>query len=143
MKFLVTIRNRPPTSGIVGATAYAATAARAIRLAASTEVESPWTAKAQDESWVEFSNASKAWFRANEAAGRVEAGYMFPEGGGIMVVNADSHEELHDLIFSNPGASYLEHEVQPLLEFDVGMDKLASSFAAGVGGMFARLTQIH
>ena len=72
MKYLVTIRNRPPTSGIVGATAYATIAARAIRLAANTELEAPWSARGQDEAWVEFSNRSKAWFRAarvNPSAG--------------------------------------------------------------------------
>jgi muconolactone delta-isomerase len=142
VKFLVTISNRPPTAGIVGAATYAVTAARALRQSGS-EAAAPWNAKAQDESWVEFSDRSKAWFRENEQAGRVEAGYMFPEGGGIMIVDVASHEELHDLLFSNPGSVYLDHEVRPLLDFDTGMDKLASSFASGVGAIFARVAGLH
>jgi len=137
MKFLVTIRNRPPTAGVVGAVTYGATAARALRQAGTQ------AARTQDDSWVEISNRSKTWYHDQEQAGRVEAGYMFPEGGGIMVVNVGSFEDLHDLMFSNPGSINLEHEVRPLLDFDAGMDKLAASFAAGVGTAFARASAIQ
>ena len=142
MRFLVTIRNRPPIAGVTAAATYSATAARSLRLA-SGEVSAPWNAEGQNDAWVEFSNQSKAWYREHEQAGRVEAGYMFPEGGGIMVANVDSLADLHDLIFSNPGSIFLEHEVHPLLEFDVGMDKLASSFAAGQAAAFARISGIQ
>jgi hypothetical protein len=142
MRFLVTIRNRPATAGVTAAATYAATAAQSLRLA-SAEALAPWTAEGQNNSWAERSSRSKEWYREHQQAGRIEAAYVFPEGGGFMVVNVDSLEDLQDLIFSNPGSIFLEHEVHPLLEFDVGMDKLASSFAAGQAAAFAMISDIQ
>src|SRR5712692_863657 len=52
--------------------------------------------------------------------GTFDAAYGFPQGGGgIAIVNADSAEELSDILTSSPVFAIAEQTVLPLAEIDV------------------------
>jgi muconolactone delta-isomerase len=66
--------------------------------------------------------AQKDWLNARIADGTVEVGYAIVGGGGIGVVNVDSHEEMHELLVSSPGFAIANYEVRPLADLDTTMD---------------------
>ncbi len=78
----------------------------------------------------ELAAASKAWVR--EHSQELEATYTFVEGGGCMIVNVNSPEELHELIHSNPSSPFLSHEIHMVLDFEEGIDRLASHYKSGL-----------
>lgn len=77
-----------------------------------------------------LTESSKDWVRRHKEAGRLDSVYTFPEGGGCMVVEADSAEDLHTLIYSNPSALSMGYEIHMLLDFEGGMDHLNHHFQA-------------
>ena len=65
--------------------------------------------------------AAQEWVRNED---RVELAYTYPEGGGCAIINADSQEELQALLISNPATGFLRYTVQPMVDFDTGMEQL-------------------
>jgi len=80
----------------------------------------------------QLSSASKDWAQGLIDAGKMESPYVFPEGGGMEILNADSPEELQELLHSNPSSPFLKHEIHLLLEFHESMDRLARQFRSGL-----------
>jgi muconolactone delta-isomerase len=76
----------------------------------------------------ELAAGSMDWVRSLIDQGKIETTYLFPDGGGFAVFNADNHEELQRLIHSNPSSSYLRHEAHPLMDVIPGLDKLREGF---------------
>lgn len=78
----------------------------------------------------DLTTASKQWIQKCAQAGQLDltTNYMFPEGGGVMILNADSAEELQELIHSNPSSPFLTFQVRILLDCDEGLDRLARHY---------------
>jgi hypothetical protein len=79
-------------------------------------------------------SAFKGWMHERMNAGKVEAAFSFPEGGGgCGIVNVTSHEELNEMLVSSPMAPFSTFEVRALADFDQGIDngiRALEAFAA-------------
>ncbi len=72
--------------------------------------------------------AGKQWLEAKQADGTIESIYSFPAGGGVTVVNADSHEELMNVIRDFPLFPFLDWDVRPLVETSDSFDSAIAMF---------------
>ena len=78
--------------------------------------------------------AAKQWVNARVADGTFDCAYSFSElGGGMGIMNADSPEELLDLVVDYPLWPFFTREIKPLCDFSHTMDKL-TEFAKKLAG---------
>jgi hypothetical protein len=86
----------------------------------------------------EMFDAAMEWIDGKIADGTFDCVYGFVEGGGLSVVNADSHMQVMELMADYPLFGLMTWEVKPLLEFREGIDlvraKLVEAQAAMGGG---------
>jgi muconolactone delta-isomerase len=54
------------------------------------------------------------WINVRLADGTFDCAYNLPAGGGVAIVNADSHETLTDVLSAYPLQPWVQYEVQPL-----------------------------
>ena len=60
--------------------------------------------------------------------GAIDCIYAFPGGGGnVGIVNADSPEQLNEMLMSTPLFLYSEFEVRPLTDYDKYMENVAAA----------------
>jgi hypothetical protein len=73
-----------------------------------------------------LAQAAKEYINASVANGKMDCVYLFStgDGTGFGIVNADSHERAAVIIMEHPAALLYEWEVQPLTDFNKGVDKL-------------------
>ena len=65
-------------------------------------------------------SAQRDWIRERLADGTFDVAYGFPQGGGgIAILNAESAEELSDILIGSPVFAIAELTAQPLAEIDV------------------------
>jgi len=65
----------------------------------------------------------RVWMQEQISAGRVDSTYLLAEGGGGSVINADTAEELMDLLLGSPTGAMFRYEVHPLVNFEAGMER--------------------
>ena len=66
--------------------------------------------------------AQRDWMQERSGDGTFEAAYGFPQGGGgIVIVNADSPEELSELLIGSPAFALTDLSVQPLVDIEVSL----------------------
>ncbi|MFL5827000.1 MAG: hypothetical protein ACJ76V_10795 [Thermoleophilaceae bacterium] len=75
----------------------------------------------------EILKAQRGWLQAHLADGTFDCNYAFPSGGGMAVVNVDSHEALNELIYDAPAFGVTDIETKALA--DAGAS-LANAIAA-------------
>ena len=66
--------------------------------------------------------AQKDWLNARIADGTVEVGYGIVGGGGIGVVNVESHEEMHEQLVSSPAFPITDYDVRALADLNTTME---------------------
>ena len=60
--------------------------------------------------------------------GAIDCIYAFPGGGGnVGIVNADSPEQLNEMLMNTPLFLYSEFEVRPLTDYDKYMENVAAA----------------
>jgi muconolactone delta-isomerase len=60
--------------------------------------------------------------------GAIDCIYAFPGGGGnVGIVNADSPEQLNEMLMSTPLFLYSEFEVRPLTDYGKYMENVAAA----------------
>ena len=68
------------------------------------------------------------WMSARLADGTLDCAYNLPAGGGVGIVNADSHEALTEVLSSYPLQPWTSYEVHPLSDvkhvFDLAIKAL-------------------
>ena len=62
------------------------------------------------------------WINARSIDGTFDCAYNFPAGGGMAIVNADSHEILDELLSSYPLQPWVQYEVHPLSDIKHAFD---------------------
>ena len=62
------------------------------------------------------------WLDAHVADGTFDCAYNLPVGGGLAIVNADSHETLTELLSAYPLQPWVEYEAHPLSDLKHGFD---------------------
>ena len=86
----------------------------------------------------EMFDGAMEWIDGKLADGTFDCVYGFVEGGGMSVVNADSHLKVMEVMADYPLFGLMNWEVKPLLEFKEGIDlirgKLVEAQAAMGGG---------
>ncbi len=54
------------------------------------------------------------WINAGLADGTLDCAYNLPAGGGVAIINSDSHETLTEVLSSYPLQPWVGYEVYPL-----------------------------
>lgn len=72
--------------------------------------------------------AAKASVDAAIAEGGIDCSYLFLEGGGFVITNADSHEEALDKLLEFPLYPFTVWEVRALCDWSHGYDKFIELF---------------
>ena len=67
--------------------------------------------------------ATKEWINARLADGTMDCHYVFPEGGGFVISNADSHETVLDALLEYPLYPFMTWEVKALCDWSHSYDK--------------------
>lgn len=65
----------------------------------------------------------RTWMQQQITDGRIDAAYLLAEGGGVTICNADSAEELMELLLGSPPGALFRYEAHPLANFDTGMER--------------------
>src|SRR5271166_3076678 len=64
--------------------------------------------------------------------GSIDCIYAFPGGGGnVGIVNADSAEQLNEMLTNTPLFLYSEFDVRPLTDYDKYMETVAAALEKG------------
>lgn len=72
--------------------------------------------------------AAKQWFSDKTKEGIIDAVYGFPEGGGLTIANADSHEDLMNTVRDFPLFPFVEWEIRPLVDINKSLDSAVQMF---------------
>ena len=72
--------------------------------------------------------AAKQWLADKTKDGTIEAVYAFPEGGGLTIGNAGSHEELMNSIRDFPLFPFVEWNIRPLVDINKSLDSAIAMF---------------
>jgi hypothetical protein len=70
----------------------------------------------------DIARESREWVQENQRNGRIEVAYYFVEGGGFMIVNVDTPEDLFDLIHGRP-APLLTPEARLIMDFEPTLER--------------------
>jgi muconolactone delta-isomerase len=70
----------------------------------------------------------KEWVQQQEKKGTIEASYTFAGSNeGMCIMNADTPEDLDDIMIAAPARPYANIEVKPLSDFAKSMDRVAAA----------------
>lgn len=74
---------------------------------------------------VAVAQSAKEYINASVASGKMDCVYLFStgDGTGFGIVNANSHEDVAEIIMNHPASPLYEWEVQPLTDFNKGIGK--------------------
>lgn len=62
------------------------------------------------------------WIDVRLTDGTFDCAYNLPAGGGVAIVNANSHETLTDILSSYPLQPWVQYEVHPLSDIKHAFD---------------------
>ena len=80
-------------------------------------------------------DAALEWLETRLEDGTFDCLYGFLEGGGISIVNVDSHSEALELMAQYPLYGMVEWEVRPLLAFREGTDTIRAKLVEAQAAM--------
>lgn len=72
----------------------------------------------------ELTGKAVEWIEARLADGGMDCNYVFPGHGGIAIFNADSHEDLLEMLLDYPLHHAFHWDVQPLCDWRRSFDAL-------------------
>jgi hypothetical protein len=78
--------------------------------------------------------AAMEWIEARLADGSVEATYLFPNRGGIAIMEAESRAALMEMLVEYPAYSLYTWEVQILADWRTGLENVVRCFEILHGG---------
>jgi Muconolactone delta-isomerase len=82
-------------------------------------------------------SAQRDWIQARLDDGTLECAYAFTNGGGVGIVEVDSHEAMHELLLQSPSFPISEHEVVALADVGVALTNAASAMERIAAAMSA------
>jgi muconolactone delta-isomerase len=77
--------------------------------------------------------AAMAWIDQQIKSGKIEAMYIFPEGGGMAISDVNSQEEAFDLLTSYPLYSFFDWKVQALVDWKYAYNSIIERYKSMVG----------
>jgi hypothetical protein len=69
---------------------------------------------------------AKAWLNAEIASKRIDCCYGFVTGGGVCVMNADSHEAVTQWLMEYPAFMGSDWKVEPLCDINHSLDQVSA-----------------
>ena len=91
-------------------------------------IQKPIAGATWPEDRLAFWESAKQWANNLLSDGTLDCAYNLPAGGGLGVVNASSHEQLTEILASNPGSAVVSYEIHPLSDvnhlFDLAIQSL-------------------
>jgi hypothetical protein len=78
--------------------------------------------------------AAMEWIEARLADGSMEATYLFPNRGGIAIMEAETRAELMELLLEYPAYPLYTWEVQLLADWRTGLENVMHCFEILLGG---------
>ena len=72
--------------------------------------------------------AAKQWLADKKNDGTIDVTHGFPEGGGLSIANASSHEELMSTIRAFPLFPFVDWDIRPLVDINESMDSAVAMF---------------
>ncbi|PVV84933.1 hypothetical protein DD509_01125 [Dehalogenimonas alkenigignens] len=88
-------------------------------------------AAAEHRSQLNYLESSKEWVQRLRDEKKLCGAYSFPDGGGIFIIDATSHEELTSIMLSFPLIHLSKFSVQPLADFE----KTSDIIIEAIGGI--------
>ena len=86
------------------------------------------------EEWLKLLKAAREYQAAHLEDGTFECSYLFVDGNrGFGVVNADSHDQLMDIIMAHPQNAFLDWEIIPACDTLASYDKFIRSLEQQIG----------
>ncbi len=79
------------------------------------------------ENYRELIQATTKWFEAKLADGSVDCVYQTVDGGGLAIVNVDSHEALWKQLMSYPLGMLVNFRAEPLIDIQFTFKKILES----------------
>ncbi|APV43685.1 Muconolactone delta-isomerase [Dehalogenimonas formicexedens] len=77
---------------------------------------------------VMFLRKSEEWIRQKQSEGILESAYSFAAGGGFLIFNVSSHEELIKNLIDFPMYCLSEFKVEPLVTFTENAELIIEEF---------------
>ena len=77
--------------------------------------------------------AARTYVKERLEEGSFECHYIFPDGGGFVIANADSHEEVMDILLGYPLYPMFVWEVKVLCDWEHSYDKFTEFWVAPKG----------
>jgi muconolactone delta-isomerase len=84
---------------------------------------------AEHRSQLNYLESSKEWVRQLKENKKLEGAYSFPDGGGLFIIDADSHEELAKILLSFPLSHISKFTIQPMADFAETADSIIESMS--------------
>ncbi len=75
------------------------------------------------ENVLSLNQAARDWIKQKLSDGTIECVYGFVEGLGIAIVNANSHEELAEVLYAYPLNPFTTFDIKPLVDLVWVLDK--------------------
>jgi hypothetical protein len=91
-------------------------------------IAQPGTTPIPPEQGAALYRAAKEFMNAQLADGRVDCHYVFPEAGGFVIANADSHEEIWERLVAYPLYPFLVWEVKALCDWGHVYDRTIENY---------------
>jgi hypothetical protein len=66
---------------------------------------------------------ARDWLQSRVDDGTLECVYAFPHGGGCVIGEYDSHEDLMEQLMDYPLSPFVSYESHALVEFDAAFDR--------------------
>ncbi|HSF42908.1 MAG TPA: muconolactone Delta-isomerase family protein [Thermoanaerobaculia bacterium] len=78
--------------------------------------------------------AAVRWIEDRLADGSMETTYLFPNRGGIAIMEAGSHEHLMEMLLGYPAFPLYTWDVQPLCDWRAGFAQVTAMLGRASGG---------
>ncbi len=87
------------------------------------------SAASEHRSQLNYLESSKEWVHRLKEEKKLDGAYSFPDGGGLFIIDAASHEELTSILLSFPLSHLSKFSVQPLADFAATSDIIIDAMA--------------
>ena len=85
------------------------------------------------EKGAELYQAAEEWIAERLEDGRMDCAYVFADGGGLAISNAETHEQVFDELISYPLYPFFRWEVRLLCDLAHSFGTIIEAYA-GAGG---------
>jgi hypothetical protein len=77
--------------------------------------------------------AAREWIGERLGDGRMDCAYVFADGGGLAIGNAETHEQVFDELMSYSLCPFFRREVKPLCDLEHTFGTIVKTFSRAAG----------